>query len=399
MRFGVWHGLSLVPNCNGTPVEISFPANGFVFLVSERTKLMLTDIPGHDVLKYIVFVKKWNGIFGISLRADSSVDGNKISLLHKGSKICAGRMVFAVEATKNSQKIPYLRRMTIFKTICVFFIIVFVIRLTIIVNAAIAPPINKPPNIVAQTQDVSSRNADSLIEEAKRLIHAGRNEQARLALIEAAEIDQNGEATKILSALDNGASQHSLEPMQTNTANVESMAQELFDKGREKIVGGDIFSAYRNFVKAREILQRLDTSPPFAEALGDALQETKIAVEHDVEQKLNYIEGLIATARSKDGEGAALDLVKASLLAREIEKTFPEGKRVGSVAAHSQREMAAALGRLLAAARAAERLSGCEKARPIYEKITQALYNTGDIHEIEAQKFLSGCNNETRTVK
>ncbi|MFA4874181.1 MAG: hypothetical protein WC956_05025 [bacterium] len=373
--------IRLMPVDGGEEIGCSSAKAWLLFLASHRGEIRLTETLEQGALPYGIIMRKGGRIVGIALRVDANMNGAAQSMLRDGSSICVGRQRFSVRLTRTG---PRSLRAVMSRRILSMLAVAALLAICSIAILHLRPAMDMhaQKDSEVKTGEETAHGADGLIEEARLHLRAGRTEQARLALMEAAERDPGGEAAPMLKALEGGTVQPADD--ERSAADQETGARALFDSGREQMSSGDATGAYRKFVMAEARIKEMGSEPPFANALKEKLLEARAQLEREVSSQIEQVDRTIKGARSMDSEAAVAELGKAVAATRAAVKLLPESRELASCAARASGELAAAAARWLASALAAERLSGCEKALPIYDRISRALATAGEPRAQEA---------------
>ncbi len=388
----------LLSEGNCEPIECICPESGLVFLVSSRMRIGLSAELHEDDLPHAIFVFKGRNISAAALRRDVSIGGKRIARPRCGTTVCVGRFAFKFESNKQRAFDWNFARVKK-PAVCTAAAILFSISLALAALFVARNPIDSPESSYVEASQIrpSATDEAALIEEAKQHLREGRAEQARLALVQAQENDPSGEASRMIAAMDaDGEVQSDKGKL---LAGQQEKARALFDRGREELLAGDAAGAYRDLFGAQEALKDAGASAPFADELRAALRYAEDAAMNIAAKQAQEARDIIAAAREKNAGAAATLLVHAVEAAIAAEQVLPGNADAAETAVLARGALSAAAGRWMASARAAEQLSGCKKARPIYESISLALQGSNDPHLNEARERAAACMGTEETER
>lgn len=230
----------------------------------------------------------------------------------------------------------------------------------------------------------------ALVEEAR--LHAERNEaeQARLALIEAA--DRQPADERIARLLEEVGRQTQAAPS-GDVASVERSYEEGLQLKRE----GDLAGARRALDRAVEGMRALAAAPPFSAALGEARQSVIDELRKRFSHRLSELRRLLAAASAMPAPRAVEQLAEARRSIEEIADALLDEADVMRLRTGIDAALRSAASRWIAAARTAETHSGCGAARPMYRAVIAAVGESWPALAQEATRGVGRCPDAVRT--
>jgi hypothetical protein len=390
--------LELTGDDPSTAMRAEFPASGLLFLSSDRSAashgapgLLLVDAPREGELLYVLLLKRRRSIVGVALRPDARLPRGALSPLRAGDAISIGRQSFRVAwgaVVRRERKHPCWR--------------IAALAAAVLCAAGHGALLQRDrgkapsaPTASAQRQQsiVRASQADRFVEEARRSLREGRTEQARLALVQAAELDANAPAAReLLAAIDQQApniSPHAREESAHDERVAE--AQRLFEEGLGRMRQGDLSQAQEGLDAAAAIVRAMRAPPPFAADLDRALRERDRLAAEAQAPRIAKARAFLDASRGRPAPEAAATLASAMDELKEAAKMGRSGGELAKTMERVRKALAAAGDRWLASARASEGLAGCNAAGPLYRRIAGALAERDEGVAAAAQLAAARC--------
>jgi tetratricopeptide (TPR) repeat protein len=379
--------------------ERAFSKTGLLFLMSRGQALAaggpaleLADEPQPERLIFAVFARRGKGAVAAALRDDLILEGGKTAYVDGAIKATVGREDFRIEglagrASKQSKKIALLTLATVVTVVVAAFMLWRATRET--------QPLPQAKGIgtIADEPESPGTSAE-LVEEARLHLREGKPEQARMALAEAIERSDDSEAKYILDEMDSSPRRAGRDPLEA-----EMRAKALFDEGMSLFASGEMAEVVKKFAEASELIGRAGIEAPFAFELKSALAKARDAARAEASPHLARAEGLFTSARGMRSEDAIPRLAEALREANLAVGLDPQGKEARELKAKIAGAVSAAAGGWLAAAEAAERLSGCAKAGPVYRRVAAGLSGIDDKAASRALDRAAACAREEGGAK
>ena len=234
------------------------------------------------------------------------------------------------------------------------------------------------------------------MEEAREDIRKGMPEQARMALIEAAE---RGADSATVSMLLQGMSLPTEEEADwTGGIEAAAAARARFEEALEFMLAKQRRRAHASLHAALAAAGASIEYTLFAEALGMATAEVAAETERGLSEAVDSIMSQASAARPDRAEEAVGQISRSLSMLDRVILAHPDSRKALAARRNLMRELSAASARWLAKARAAERLSGCAAASAIYARIAKALDPVYAEGAGEARGYMAQCAPEGGTM-
>lgn len=349
--------LALTPAMEGERLSAAFGGPGLLFLSSGPDGLSLSDAPRAGELLHAIFLSRRLAVFGVAVSSSTLLlleGGDGLRRVRDGARVNVGnrRLVVRLGRHASSRRERTGRILTAAAVAgALAMALAFLLR-------------GPGPRATAASEQASAAvpsagrdaalpplgaRAAALVEEARAHAMEGRRQQARLALVEAMEL-------------------------QPDDPRIAALLEE---------VGREPEGAAPDGANAIEGLME----PAVEEARRKAMEELKARSS----DRILALRRLIEEAPGMEAPRAVRELASARRGVEEMARAMPQEAEVIRLRERIDAALAAAAARGIAAAAAAERYAGCGEALPLYRAIAASLEGVDPMRGREASEGIKRC--------